>query len=79
MTTELEFVATAHIKGWEVRMRRGGLLANTREMIESEADQMRGVKWALLLAEGNDMANLETADNREDKWEHRLLDLERMK
>ena len=34
MTTELELVATAHIKGWEVRMRKGGLLAHTTEMIE---------------------------------------------
>ena len=69
-------MATAHVKGWEVRIRRGGLLANTREMIESEADQMRGVKWALLLVGGNEMANLETADNRDEKWERRLTDLE---
>ena len=52
LTTELELVATAHVKGWEVRMRRGGVLANSREMIESEADQMRGVKWAMLLVGG---------------------------
>ena len=76
LTTELELVATAHVKGWEVRMRRGGVLANTREMIESEADQMRGVKWAMLLVGGNDMANLEMAENREEKWERRLTDLE---
>ena len=76
LTTELELVATAHVKGWEVRMRRGGVLANSREMIESEADQMRGVKWAMLLVGGNDMANLETAENREEKWERRLTDLE---
>ena len=76
LTTELELVATAHVKGWEVRMRRGGVLANTREMIASEADQMMGVKWAMLLVGGNDMANLEMAENREEKWERRLTDLE---
>ena len=52
MTTELELVATAHIQGWEVRMRRGGLLAHTREMIEREADQMMGVKCMGLVIGG---------------------------